>query len=47
MSKRQHRHAERVAGFTLFEMLVIGLQAYVFALLTAVYIDLALHADSH
>nr|WP_201265166.1 F0F1 ATP synthase subunit A [Rhodococcus sp. P1Y] len=34
-------------GFTLFEMLVIGLQAYVFALLTAVYIDLALHADSH
>jgi F-type H+-transporting ATPase subunit a len=34
-------------GFTLFEMLVIALQAYVFALLTAVYIDLALHADSH
>ncbi|MBY6682538.1 F0F1 ATP synthase subunit A [Rhodococcus sp. BP-149] len=34
-------------GFTLFEMLVIFLQAYVFALLTAVYIDLALHADSH
>ncbi|MDQ1179407.1 F-type H+-transporting ATPase subunit a [Rhodococcus sp. SORGH_AS303] len=34
-------------GFTLFELLVIFLQAYVFALLTAVYIDLALHADSH
>lgn len=34
-------------GFTLFEMLIIFLQAYVFALLTAVYIDLALHADSH
>lgn len=34
-------------GFTLFELLVIGLQAYIFALLTAVYIDLALHADSH
>jgi len=26
---------------------VIFLQAYVFALLTSVYIDLALHADSH
>jgi F-type H+-transporting ATPase subunit a len=34
-------------GFTLFELLVIFLQAYVFALLTAVYIDLAAHADSH
>ncbi|TQM28468.1 F0F1 ATP synthase subunit A [Nocardia bhagyanarayanae] len=34
-------------GFTLFEMLVIFLQAYVFALLTAVYIGLAEHADSH
>jgi F-type H+-transporting ATPase subunit a len=38
-----------IAGvaMTFFELLVIGLQAYVFALLTAVYIDLALHADSH
>ncbi|PXX66266.1 ATP synthase F0 subcomplex A subunit [Nocardia tenerifensis] len=34
-------------GFTLFEILVIFLQAYVFALLTAVYIGLAQHADSH
>ena len=34
-------------GFTMFEMLVIFLQAYVFALLTAVYIGLAEHADSH
>ncbi|KZM76071.1 F0F1 ATP synthase subunit A [Nocardia terpenica] len=34
-------------AFTLFEMLVIFLQAYVFALLTAVYIGLAQHADSH
>lgn len=34
-------------AFTLFEMLVIFLQAYVFALLTAVYIGLAEHADSH
>jgi F-type H+-transporting ATPase subunit a len=34
-------------GFTLFELLVIFLQAYVFAILTAVYIDLAVHADSH
>ncbi|MCM6777878.1 F0F1 ATP synthase subunit A [Nocardia sp. CDC159] len=34
-------------AFTLFEMLVIFLQAYVFALLTAVYISLAQHADSH
>ncbi|GAA5068320.1 F0F1 ATP synthase subunit A [Nocardia callitridis] len=34
-------------GFTLFEMLVIFLQAYVFALLTAVYISLAQHAADH
>jgi F-type H+-transporting ATPase subunit a len=34
-------------AFTFFELLVIFLQAYVFALLTSVYIDLALHADSH
>ncbi|MEU7633450.1 F0F1 ATP synthase subunit A [Nocardia sp. NPDC049220] len=34
-------------GFTLFELLVIFLQAYVFALLTAVYIGLAQHADDH
>ncbi|AFT99210.1 F0F1 ATP synthase subunit A [Nocardia brasiliensis ATCC 700358] len=34
-------------AFTLFELLVIFLQAYVFALLTAVYIGLAQHADSH
>lgn len=34
-------------GFTLFELLVVFLQAYVFALLTAVYIGLAQHADSH
>ncbi|MEV0298258.1 F0F1 ATP synthase subunit A [Nocardia sp. NPDC050710] len=34
-------------GFTLFEILVIFLQAYVFALLTAVYIGLAQHADEH
>ncbi|WP_306356563.1 MULTISPECIES: F0F1 ATP synthase subunit A [unclassified Nocardia] len=34
-------------GFTLFEMLIILLQAYVFALLTAVYIGMAQHADSH
>ncbi len=32
--------------FTLFEMLVIFLQAYIFTLLTAVYIDGAL-SDSH
>ncbi len=38
-----------IAGiaFTFFELLVIFLQAYVFALLTAVYIELALHADEH
>ncbi len=34
-------------GFTLFELLVIFLQAYVFALLTAVYIGLAQHAADH
>ncbi len=34
-------------AFTLFELLVVFLQAYVFALLTAVYIGLAQHADSH
>ncbi|WP_405179852.1 F0F1 ATP synthase subunit A [Nocardia sp. NBC_01377] len=34
-------------GFTLFEILVIFLQAYVFSLLTAVYIGLAQHADDH
>ncbi|MFZ2509612.1 MAG: F0F1 ATP synthase subunit A [Gordonia sp. (in: high G+C Gram-positive bacteria)] len=34
-------------GFTLFELMIIVLQAYIFALLTAVYIDLSLHADSH
>ena len=33
--------------FTLFELLVIFLQAYIFALLTAVYIELSLHADEH
>jgi len=32
--------------FTLFELLVIFLQAYIFALLTAVYLDLAL-AEEH
>ncbi|MCS4489825.1 F0F1 ATP synthase subunit A [Corynebacterium sp. ES2794-CONJ1] len=38
-----------VAGvaFTIFEMLVIFLQAYIFALLVAVYIELSLHADEH
>lgn len=41
--------ASIVAGvaFTFFELLVVFLQAYIFALLTAVYIDLALHADEH
>ncbi|WP_081706554.1 F0F1 ATP synthase subunit A [Nocardia sp. CNY236] len=34
-------------GFTLFELLVVFLQAYVFALLTAVYISLAQHAADH
>lgn len=34
-------------GFTLFELLVIALQAYVFALLAAVYIGEAQHAADH
>ena len=34
-------------AMSLFEILVIFLQAYIFALLTAVYIELSLHADSH
>ena len=34
-------------AFTLFELLVIFLQAYIFALLCAVYIELSLHADEH
>lgn len=34
-------------AMTLFEIIVIFLQAYIFALLTAVYIELSLHADSH
>ncbi|MCT2338614.1 F0F1 ATP synthase subunit A [Corynebacterium sp. p3-SID1056] len=33
--------------FTLYELIVIFLQAYIFALLTAVYIELSLHADAH
>uniref|UniRef100_UPI002611BA87 F0F1 ATP synthase subunit A n=1 Tax=uncultured Corynebacterium sp. TaxID=159447 RepID=UPI002611BA87 len=33
--------------FTLFELLVIFLQAYIFSLLTAVYIELSLHAEEH
>ena len=34
-------------AFTFFELLVIALQAYIFALLTAVYIDQSIHADAH
>lgn len=34
-------------AFTFFELMVIVLQAYIFALLTAVYIELSLHADEH
>ncbi|MDU0478422.1 F0F1 ATP synthase subunit A [Staphylococcus chromogenes] len=34
-------------AFTLFELLVVFLQAYIFALLIAVYIELSLHADEH
>ncbi|MEY8565041.1 F0F1 ATP synthase subunit A [Corynebacterium sp.] len=34
-------------AFTLFEMLIIFLQAYIFSLLTAVYIEQSLHADEH
>ena len=33
--------------FTVYEIIIIFLQAYIFALLTAVYIELSLHADSH
>lgn len=38
-----------VAGiaFTLYECIIIFLQAYIFALLVAVYIELSLNADSH
>lgn len=31
--------------FTCFELLVAGLQAYIFAMLTAVYLDLSVHAE--
>ncbi|AEF41701.1 ATP synthase subunit a [Hoyosella subflava DQS3-9A1] len=34
-------------AFTFFELLVMFLQAYIFAMLTCVYIDLALHAEEH
>lgn len=34
-------------AFSLYECIVIFLQAYIFALLVAVYIELSLHADSH
>ncbi|KAB1503940.1 F0F1 ATP synthase subunit A [Corynebacterium sp. 320] len=34
-------------AFSLFELMVIFLQAYIFALLAAVYIELSLHADEH
>ncbi|MDO4909176.1 MAG: F0F1 ATP synthase subunit A [Corynebacterium sp.] len=34
-------------AFTFFEMIVIFLQAYIFALLVAVYLELSLHADEH
>lgn len=34
-------------AFSFFEIMVIFLQAYIFALLTAVYIELSLHADEH
>lgn len=33
--------------FTVYEVIIIFLQAYIFALLVAVYIELSLHADSH
>ncbi|GAB3939896.1 F0F1 ATP synthase subunit A [Corynebacterium tapiri] len=33
--------------FTLYECIIIFLQAYIFALLVAVYIELSLHADAH
>ncbi len=34
-------------AFTMFEMMVIFLQAYIFVLLAAVYIDIALHAEEN
>lgn len=34
-------------AFSFFEIMVIFLQAYIFALLAAVYIELSLHADEH
>ncbi|QNQ90052.1 F0F1 ATP synthase subunit A [Corynebacterium poyangense] len=34
-------------AFSLYECIVIFLQAYIFALLVSVYIELSLHADSH
>ena len=34
-------------AFTLYEIIIIFLQAYIFALLVSVYIELSLHADSH
>jgi F-type H+-transporting ATPase subunit a len=34
-------------AFTLFEILVALLQAYIFALLTALYINTSIHADEH
>ena len=34
-------------AFTLYECIIIFLQAYIFALLVSVYIELSLHADSH
>ncbi len=33
--------------FTLYELIIIFLQAYIFALLVAVYIELSLNADAH
>ena len=33
--------------FTLYEVIIIILQAYIFALLVAVYIELSLNADEH
>lgn len=34
-------------AFTLYEVIIIFLQAYIFALLVAVYIELSLNADQH
>lgn len=34
-------------AFMLFELLVVVLQAYIFALLSASYIELSIHADEH